>query len=280
MANWTKIIQGVAVIAAIIGVVIMVTSKNGPAQILAFAICGVVVLLYFRDQKKNAAINPVAEYFNTIRKDCTNNRAPNMGRLILQGDAHHQKLVKGKILGGPVLRYNKALLFKPGPPHQLEDAEGNKVFNRDGTPYMIEGSAEMRTVKDKDGNEVPDPRAEMHIFLYTPQFGFLYDTPILGVIPSMLWKKDYLFAAYKHQLESPTFLGDIVVKGVNSHFISGMEFIVDTTLDEDYEMKTLEEGSARHVLNDNMVLLDERIRYAVKASSGHLKELEMKDQVV
>jgi len=273
--DWKNILKNLVLIVGIVVIYLIANTPGWDGKIFALIIIGIVLWFYMRREKKLEIVNPVAAYFNNLVSECKLNHSPALYRLVLAGDHYDQLKVKGLILGHR--SRNDSTLLTKVTESQLLDEKGKPIFNKDKTPVMIQKRVK-RTLKDKKtGKTRDDPRHEAHVFLYTPHFGGIFNIPIIGRLAIMLWRREYLMCVYGNQLESKFMVGDVLVKGCNTRFISMMEFVNDDNLDVDHEMLVLSDEVDRLTLEDQLTREPTRIRYATDANSGHLRELDLRD---
>jgi hypothetical protein len=150
---------------------------------------------------------------------------------------------------------------------QSVDEKGNLLFDKEGKPIL---------------SETTDDRADAYVFAYTPQFGLLYDLPLIGLFMSWFFRREFLFIVYKNQLESQYMVGDVVVRGVATKFVGLAEFVADWTTEAsiDTEMAILNEEVERLTLTDNLAMLPTRIRNAIDSSSSHQRFLDARDELI
>ena len=289
------ILRNLVTIVIIVVIYLLASSPGWDGKIFALIIVAIILWWYMRKEKKAEVMNPVVTYYNNLVLLCKLNASPDVGMLILTGDHYDQQKFKGKVLGH-ITRDDQNILTKVVQ-SQLEDENGKPVFNKDKTPVMVGRRVSRRVPKpakdakaDRQDQSKPDgfvssrksadfqdPRKIAHIFLYTPQWGGIFNIPLLGMLFSMMWRREYLFCAYGHQLESQHLIGDVLIKGCNTRFVGMMEFINDDNLDPDHEMAILSEEVDRLTLEDELSLLPRRIRMAVDGNSEHLRMLDGRD---
>lgn len=274
MADWGRILQMLALIAVIIGVFI-IASQDFSGKIFALIIIAILAGYYLRRDQKKKVINPVAEYYNRLLLLCKLNRNPKLGYLVMSGDNGSQKFVKGLITGGQINRKGHEYMFKKAQIPAV-DKEGQQMLDEKGTPLFEEVEVERR-VYNKKGEEVPDERANAYIISYTPNFGLLYNLPLIGWLMTKFFRKEYLFCIFENQLTSKYFYGDLEVKGINTRFVGHMEFVNDWLLDTDIELALLNKEVERITLQDNLTMLPYRIRAAVDSNSYHLRNVDTLD---
>jgi len=282
MVDWMNALRLVIILAGIIALYSIAVTPGIGGKVVVVLILVALLFLYIRQEQKSMVVNPVTEYYNKLFLACQVNKVPNLRYFVFTGDRSNQSFIKGRITGGPISKRNKELLLKKKQTIEI-DSDGNMKVDESGSPVVkTELVPRIMNLEEVKEGKKPlfDPRSDGYIFVYTPQYGLLYDLPLVGNFMSMLFRREYLFCVYKHQLDSPTIYGDIVVKGINTKFIGQMEFINDWTLDYDLELKDLDADVDRVTLQDNMSLLPTRIRYAVDSNSWHLRNIDMKDELV
>lgn len=284
-------IMGILRLVAIIGALFMLYSiASAPGiegKLFALIIIALIAFYYFRKDAQSRIVNPVTKYYQNLFDLCKLNRAPKLRYLVMVGDKNNQAMVKGLITGGPLARKNKDLLYRTEEIIEtMKDDKGRVMKDKNGKPIPaidpVTNTPITTTIKvydkikTKDG-EIFDPRADSYIFSYTNEIsGFKTWFPFNLLFP----RKEFLVCLYKNQLEEQSIFGDIRVKGVSTTFVGLMEFVQDWSLDEDVEMAMLNREVERLTLVDNLSMLPTRIRNAVDANSIHLKNIDLKDDLI
>ena len=293
--NWMSVLKLIIIIVGILALYGIAVSGTAGKILTGFI---VILLLWYYTKKDSAGkvINPVTQHYANLMQLCHLNRNPTLRFLVLGGDLKNPGIIKGKITGGAVPRKGAKYLIEKKA-EQMLDVEGKPIFNKDGTPVLREVMQQRliekpmtddkgEPVYDANGNpvlvKVTDERADGYVVSYTPQFGLFYDLPVIGTLMSMMFRKEYLFFAFKHQLESQQFIGDLVIKAASARFVGLMEYPNDwiTEAAVDTEMALLNEEVERLTLVDNLSMLPTRIRNAIDASSTHGKMLDLRDELM
>lgn len=273
MTDWIKYVQW-----GVIGIAIMlmwtIASQPGPwGKGLVAVIVIIAAYMYWRREQSQKSMNPVSKRFQQLMEECHLNRAPGMGFLVMSGDKSHQGLRKGLITGGPLYRPAKDYLFKKeSVPVKVQDAKGREIVATDNKGNVI--TEVIDVPRDKK-----DPRAEAFILSYTPQYGGMYDWPVIGHLMVLFGRKEYLFCVYKHQLVEQAMVGDVNVRGISTRYVGFMEYVNDFELDYDAEMLQLDKEVQRLTLIDHMTTLPRLVRNAVDSNSSHLRYLDGKDDI-
>jgi hypothetical protein len=221
------------------------------------------VWLYLRNEAAHQIINPVKVYHDRLALACKRKGREGLRFLVMSGDAHNQKHVKGELLGGAIIIHDRTLKKIPIKWETRKDADGKKI--RVVTDYRVE----PRFSKD-------NPHYWRYYFLYTPSYGSIYSLPVIGGLLAA-FRKECLICVFKPQLRTLDIVGDVEVKGVNTLFVEQMEYVSDELFDYDFEAANLSKEVDRVALGDEMTQLVIRIRRAVDSNSAHLKDLDKKD---